>query len=852
MQEPHEQDQQKTQPKKLTPRKSARRWIAAATVVVLLALLAVLADARVGAIFQKRLAAKLHDGCGADLEASSAWYLPPVGVVLRNVRLTKVQGDGVRVELFDAARVVLKLQHRPEPNHDIVITRFDVQSPHVTIRRERLSGAAAPQSTPPPTAFAPPPKIPASPPAPAKFVQRIILDQASISNGQLQYLAPGADPISLDKIALQLHPSSGAGQVYQFAVSAAHATGNSFQGSGSFDLDHHVIAISELSVRMKIGAILSGLPLPQAERARFAGATAGGILKIHAAATFPLDHWREAIYHGAVQLQSGQALVPKSHLRLADVKASLQFSGAPQSGLHIKIENIEALSGKTLLDIDGGELATTVDGTGWKASDLLGRLDVGGGIAALDRLKLRGRWVFTGSASGPMHIPRNATALSVVTHDFIAYPRDVSIQPYPYPIPVDHINGGPVTFRGGVVRFANLNAEYGGDQLLLDQARITLDDPRQNISLQTLRRQIRIDDITGALICRQPGPAYPATLGKVIAKLRPSGAFAIGGGSWYAINRKLRGEPAKPKSDFFFRISTAGGAFALTKSKAPLTAIFADATVSPLMVDITRLRAKALGGAVMAHARITPGRPLHYEGVATFYNARLTQAWKDLGIHPAKPVTGVAYVKIHASGFGRGGRIKPMQTLAADGEFEIVDGNFGNILAIRAAAAKVSHPDQPLDGQAAGLFSIRDETVTFDNCAVGNPLFGLQGSGTIKFNKSLDFNVVAAPLGDWSVALKRSHVPIIDNIGSSIAGGIQQLFDGAQRAILWDIHITGSTKAPKVDVTPAPVITESLAAIFGQMIQNDKNTHLIDQIRPRPAIEDAAQTAASKLRHKGR
>ena len=138
----------------------------------------------------------------------------------------------------------------------------------------------------------------------------------------------------------------------------------------------------------------------------------------------------------------------------------------------------------------------------------------------------------------------------------------------------------------------------------------------------------------------------------------------------------------------------------------------------------------------------------------------------------------------------------------------------GHITAVRAAAGKVTRPDQPLDGTAAGIFAIDHSVVTLANCAIGNPLFGLQGSGSISFSKKLDLHAVAAPLGDWQAVLRQTKLPIVDGVGSNIAGVIQQMFNGAQRLLLWDIHICGTTNAPKVEITPAPVITEPVAALL--------------------------------------
>ncbi|HZK79651.1 MAG TPA: hypothetical protein VFC46_01255, partial [Humisphaera sp.] len=545
-------------------------------------------------------------------------------------------------------------------------------------------------------------------------------------------------------------------------------------------------------------------------------------------ASMPLKDWRAAKYKADVRLSSGKFL-SKSHPINADrIAGEFEIEAQGDKAIHVDLHSFQAGIGATDLVLDGGKFATTDGNSNWKLTELLGRLDIGQGIAALDRVKLHGRLKFTASASGPTQIPKDATILSVVKHELVAYPVDMAIQPPIYPSPVGHITGGPIRFQGGVVRFENLSGDYGGDKVVLDDGHITLDDPRQKLQLQDLRRQVRIEGIIGTLICRQPGPMYPASLGKVVAQLRPTGPFAISG--WYAINRKLPGEIARPKGDYFFRVSTAGGAFALTDRMAPLTDIRADATVSPMLVDIVRLRGKTLGGEVIAATQFTPGHPMRYAGMATFYNVNLETAWRELGPPTKAPLAGVAYFKIRGSGVGRGGTISPLQAVAAEGEFEIVDGNFGDISAIRAAAKPVSKADQTLDGRAAGVFSLRDEKVTLSNCVVGNPLYGLQGSGTIGFNKALDLHVVAAPLGDWQLALKQNNASGLANI----AAAIQQVFNGAQHLLLYDVHVTGPATHPTVAApTPVPIITAPIAAIFGQLIGGSKDSKLIDQLRTR-------------------
>src|SRR5579862_5151081 len=158
-----------------------------------------------------------------------------------------------------------------------------------------------------------------------------------------------------------------------------------------------------------------------------------------------------------------------------------------------------------------------------------------------------------------------------------------------------------------------------------------------------------------------------------MAQLRPNGTFAISG--WYAINCRLPDEPAKPRPDWFFNVATADGSFALTPKKAPITDIHGSATISPMLVDLKEFRGNTLGGTIIAAGKITPVRPIHYDGVATLYNVEMKTACDVMGYAPKKPIIGQVYLKTSLVGDGFGGPKTPLDTLTAAGEFELVGGN---------------------------------------------------------------------------------------------------------------------------------------------------------------------------------
>jgi len=144
------------------------------------------------------------------------------------------------------------------------------------------------------------------------------------------------------------------------------------------------------------------------------------------------------------------------------------------------------------------------------------------------------------------------------------------VQPRKFPAPVEHVDGGSIALRGGNIVLQNLTGNYGGDELYLREARVPLEDPGRKIQLSDLREQVLVSDITGSIVFHQPGPRYPAALGKVVDWLRPSGPFALGW--WYGINRREPGG-VKPKPDWSFRVTSEQGQFALARGKIPMTGV---------------------------------------------------------------------------------------------------------------------------------------------------------------------------------------------------------------------------------------------------------------------------------------
>ncbi len=106
--------------------------------------------------------------------------------------------------------------------------------------------------------------------------------------------------------------------------------------------------------------------------------------------------------------------------------------------------------------------------------------------------------------------------------------------------------------------------------------------------------------------------------------------------------------------------------------------------------------------------------------------------------------------------------------------------------------------------------------------ALSSPVLGVQGAGSVTFDGRLDLRVVAAPLADWKEQMKRTRIPIVSDIAGEVFGGLQTMVNTATKTLLYEFRVTGTTRQPKIDTVPAPVLTEGMAKLFGAMLKGER------------------------------
>jgi hypothetical protein len=123
-----------------------------------------------------------------------------------------------------------------------------------------------------------------------------------------------------------------------------------------------------------------------------------------------------------------------------------------------------------------------------------------------------------------------------------------------------------------------------------------------------------------------------------------------------------------------------------------------------------------------------------------------------------------------------------------------------------------------IGSEAAARFEIGDGKILVRQAAIGSPAIGVEGHGTVGFDRSLNLDVVVAPLGQWKDRLRQTGVPFVSKAIGEVAGAVQGVVNAAASTLLYEFHVGGTGAAPTITPVPAPFLTKSGAAIFTSML----------------------------------
>jgi hypothetical protein len=864
-------------------------------------------------LFVPQIRSKLQGMIGGHLDArldiGRLSYAPPFGVRARDVRLvsgTSLPGWKGQVELLRVDKLDLKLARLPFRRGPLVIQNITVTDPevhlirteegrlvgmHDFIRAGNPTGRAATQphaTTQATTAPATQPEIlledaaeAEQEAARAKLSDMFELRHFGITGGRIVYedrSRPDLPPVVWKGLNVGMETAPKSKGVYGYEMRADDGDLARLDSTGSFDLDALTADVGKLRLEAHTVYREDESPLPTQVQRALRDYRVQGRVTVDVEGRFDArDKWAST-YRATVEVKDASGYAPQLGVALdrlslklsADNRTPVPAAGdgssspAPRAGpVHVALEGLDAASGDARLRLDKAEvLVDRAEGT-WSMAQVAGRLDLGGEGGApagaptadprsrplLAGTGARGSIDFTAAADGLLSRRPGEYFVRPEDVSLLAYPRDVSFRPPKWPAALEHIGGGGSVRkdRGSrVIALQNVALSYGGDAIEVTSARLPLP-----ADLRDLPKQTRVEEISGTINFRRPGPRYPGGFGRVVEALRPVGPFVIGRDSWYSvtdvkpplrIRPDLASPPALPpsrKSDYFFSVSTDAGSFTLTDYRIPLTNMAGDATVSNMLVDVRRLRADVLGGKLTAAVKVSPGSPTKYQGTGYLRGIDL-EAVSRLFILPETEksrLTGVGNLDAEFSvgephGQGEGSELSRVR---AAGQFEILRGDFWTIpvlgdVAGRVATGAGSKRSLGTVGEAAGFFETADGVLVLRNAAVSSPALGLIGSGSVELEgeRRLDLRIVAAPLGDWKDKMKQTGVPLLSDVAGEIVGAVQKILNTATSTLLYEFRVTGTTGHPNVATVPVPALTEPAALLFGRMVKGDKEKRLLE------------------------
>ena len=875
-------------PSNLVPR---RRW---RRVLVATLLLLVLAYVAVPQLFVPMIRSKLEGMIGSHLDAKlhigRLMYSPPFGVRARDVRVVSgasLPGWNGDVELLRVAKLDLKLAHLPFRRGPLVIQNITVTEPevhlvgtedgrlvgmHRFVRRDSPTGQAltAPQTQPEKGADAP--LDPALEAARAKLSDMFELRHFGIRGGRVVFedrSRPGLPPVVWKDLNVGMETVPKSKGVYGYAMEASNGDLAALRSTGSFDLDALSADVGNLHIDVRTAYTQEQSPLPAQVQQVLRDYRVEGRVTLDADGRFDLrDPWASA-YRATIDLKEASGYVPRWDVALDRLAVRVTVDNRlplaqpdpapparPLAGpVRVSLEGLEATSGDARFELDKAEALLDHDAGTWSLAQVAGRLDLGRAGATrpiVAGMSASGRLEFTVAAGGPLRRRGVGDEPFLAPEDlaFLIYPRDLTILPRKSPAPMERIGGGGSVRkdRGSrVVVFQNLTFAYGGDPIELTSARLPL--PRK---LADLKKQTRLEEISGTIDFHRPGPRYPGKFGRVVDKLRPVGPFVIGRDSWYSVSAvepdlRIRTDPASPpslprsrKSDYFFSVSTDSASFTLTEKRLELTNMSGDATISNMLVDVRRLEADMLGGRLTTALKVTPGALVKYQGKAYVRGLDLSALSRLLILPETRNsrLSGVGNMNVEFVGAkprDKGDSL--LSTVRAAGELEILRGNFWTIPVLGEIGSRVrgtrDHESLGTVGEAAGFFELADGTLTLRDAAVSSPALGVAGSGTIALEgeKRLDLRIIAAPLGDWKDKLKQTNVPLLSDVVGEVAGAAQQALRAATSALLYEFRVTGTAGHPDVATVPVPALTDAAVGLFDTMARGSPDKRLLESMK---------------------
>lgn len=807
------------------PRRRWVWWVAGALGAV--ALLLIVAWPLLGYYVKQKLIATVEDRTDATLLVGSLTYLPPYGVRVEDVAFVVKDAErGGEVEMVKVKQLELKLAKLPLRAGPLVVQRVTVDEPEVRLIKTShgllgLEGVIRTQHE-------------AAERIKKRLSEVFELRHLAVHDGQFSFedrTEPGSLPLVWRGLNVNTEMRPKSAGVYAYDLNVENGALATLKSAGTFDIDNVVLDAEKLAldVGVRPGATESALPAQvQGILAKYG---VQGKVSVTGRGKVPLKDLHSAEYRVDVALDDAKGEVPGYGHPIDRVTARVRVSGRAGEAVSTLLA-MEAQSGPDVLHVDDGNLAVDLDKRSWDLKRLDLRVDASAvGVrpfgtsttaptsapSKLKDVRAGGKLELTAAGTGPLEATSTRDFLNKVKFEVVATANDFQVQPPGFKIPVRLVTGAPIVANQNVVRVSNVTGRYGLDQFLVTTLRIPLRD---------LPRVFRVEEMSITATFDRDTPAYPGIAGEWMKKVRPEGPFEVGGMVMY-----IPGAPRGKQLDYHLLVHSDQGAIEWTdkEMRVPVSRIHTDILADPASARLDYLEANVFGGVLSAAGSATiAGDDIKWQGKGDVKDFDLRTAVQSLTgkEFDTEKLAGRASVRFDMHGG------KTPESIQGNGEARLTNGKLFEVPVLADVLGKSGFGRGLVASDAAATFDVGNAKVRVRQAAVGSAVVGVAGHGTVGFDKSLNLDVVVAPLGQWKDQLNKTGIPIVSKALGEVAGVLQGVINTAASTLLYEFHVSGTADEPKITPVPAPILTKGAASIFGTMLgEGKRDTTLADEVR---------------------
>lgn len=792
-------------------------WIGG--IVLAMALVLIVGQPLLAGFVKKKLILTVETRTNATLKVGKLSYLPLYGVRVEDAEflVPERQGSG-ELEMIKVKRIELKLARLPLWSGPLMIQRVTIDSPvvHLVKNKQGLVGISGVMEAKN--------KVET---AKKKLSEIFELRHLAINDAEVEYedrTAKGSLPVVWKNLNIntETQPESG-GAIYSYDFKGNSGEMASVKSTGKVDIDQLILNATSLALKAEVGKGEKESSVPAPVQKLLARYGVSGKLKIDGHGKVPLKHLEQATYQFDVALDDGQGRVPKFERTIDHLTAHVRVTGGDKESVSTLLA-LEARSGPDVLHVDDGQLAVDLEKKSWDLKRVDLRLDAKAvGVKPFEKstsapatrksLDAGGRIELTAAGNGPLETMSMRQFLDQAKFDVIASATDFHTQPPGFKAPIWLVTGAPIIANQDVVRISNLTGRYGEDQFQLTTLRVPL---------KYLPRMVRVEEMSASATFDRNTPEYPGKIGNWVKKVRPEGPFELGGTA--TLNRE-----GSPKLLYHLLVHSDRGAieYALGDRSVPVTRINMDALVEPDKAQLDYFQANVFGGVVSATGSAALGKEIQWQAKGTVRDFDLRDSVQTLTgkKFDTEKLAGRAFLRFDMAGG------KNPESFKGSGAARLFNGKLFEIPILSDILGKAGLGKGLVGSEAAAKFDIADAKVRLNQMALGSPAIGVEGHGTIGFNKTLDLDVVVAPLGQWKDRFKQTGIPIVSKAIGEVAGAVQGAVNAAASSLLYEFHVSGTGEAPKITPVPAPFLTKNGAAIFTKMLGGgEKETTLADEV----------------------